>query len=46
MPTVTGISLLSSCKRVIVLCFLKLYMIFTITEFLQFFYRTHHVFYF
>ena len=46
MPTVARICLLTSCKRVIVLCFLKLYMIFTLTEFLQFFYRTHHVLYF
>ncbi len=43
MPTVAGISLLPSCKRIIVFCLLKLYMIFTLTEFLQFFYRTHHV---
>ena len=29
-----------------VFCLLKLYMILTLTEFLQFFYRTHHVLYF
>ena len=38
MPAVASISLLTSCKRVIVFCLLKLYMIFTFTEFLQFFY--------
>ena len=46
MSAVTRICLLSSCKRVIVFCLLKLYMIFTLTEFLQFFYCTHRIFYF
>ena len=41
MSSVTRICLLTSCERIIVLCLLKLYMIFTLTEFLQFFYRTH-----
>ena len=41
MPAVARISLLTSCKWVIMFCLLKLYMIFTFTEFLQFFYRTH-----
>ena len=41
MSSVARICLLTSCERIIVFCLLKLHMIFTFTEFLQFFYRTH-----
>ena len=46
MPAVAGVCLLTSGKRVIVFCPLKLYMIFTLTEFLQFFYCTHRILFF
>ena len=41
MPTVTRIGLLASGKRVVMLCPLELYVVFTLTEFLQFFYCSH-----
>lgn len=43
MPTVFGVGLLASCERVVMLCLLELYVVFTLTEFLQFFYCTHRI---
>ncbi len=41
MPTVTRVGFLTSGKRVVVFCFLELYVVFTLAELLLFFYRTH-----
>ena len=43
MSTITRIGLLASSKRVVMLCLLELYVVFTLTEFLQFFYCTHRI---
>ena len=44
-PTVARVCFLTASKRVVMLCFFELNVVFTLSELLQFFYRTHRIIY-